>query len=200
MHNRKLHTVPLTALVALIVFAACASNNCPLNNVVTCNYYFYDSEGNALSETEPFSVRSLLPGVKTVYVYRKAGVSSVTLDEPDSTYLENGYTQTVTTTRRDTLLVNQTSSHSYVQLPMRYFGTADTLIFDYTNISHNDTIIVTHESYAHVDLPECGTHYFHHLRSITATDAAIDRIEIVNPQVDFNQQENIQIFFNGTVN
>lgn len=190
---------PLIALcsIAVIVLASCSSNNCPLENTVYCNYYFYDIEGNAVSYTDPITVTTLMPGHRTVYVYRKLGELTVTLDYPDSTYLADGYSETPTIVRRDTILVNLSTTHSYVQLPMSYFNTDDTLVFKYYNISRNDTIIVTHQSYAHVELPECGTHYFHHLSSIKATDAAIDHVEIVNPLVDYKGNENVKIYFNG---
>lgn len=190
---------PLIVLcsIAVIALASCSSNNCPLENTVSCNYYFYDSEGNAITYTDPITVTTLKPGHKTVYVYRKLGELTVTLDQPDSTLIEAGYNEIPTTVRRDTILVNQTTTHNYIQLPMSYFNTSDTLVFKYSSISRNDTIIVTHQGYAHVELPECGTHYFHHLSDIKATDAAIDHIEIANPLVDYNGNENVKIYFNG---
>jgi hypothetical protein len=62
-----------------------------------------------------------------------------------------------------------------------------------------DTIKIEHISYPYVELPECGTYRYHTLKTITATDAAIDRIEIGNPQVNYEGEENIKIYFNGVV-
>jgi hypothetical protein len=50
-----------------------------------------------------------------------------------------------------------------------------------------------------VELPECGTYRFHHLLGITATDAAIDRIEICEPTVNYDGNTNVKIYFNGVV-
>ena len=61
-------TAALTA-----VGVACSSSNCPMSTEVTCNYHFYDSEGNAVTCTDTFSVKTLLPGYKQVYTYRKLG-------------------------------------------------------------------------------------------------------------------------------
>ena len=188
-------TSALAALLCLL--ASCSSNNCPLENNVLCNYYFYDSEGNAITYTDAITVTTLMPGYKTVYVYRRLGYSTVTLDQPDTTYVEQGYTESVTQVRRDTVLVNQSSTRSYVQVPMSYFNQSDTLVFKYASITLNDTIIVRHYSYAHVELPECGTHYFHHIEAISTTDAAIDHVEVNNPLVDYLGNENIKIYFNG---
>lgn len=121
----------------------------------------------------------------------------MTFDQRDTAYINAGYSETISTVRKDTILVNKASDRSFIQVPMSYFNKADTLIFDYSSISGNDTIIIEHEGFAHVELPECGTHVYHHLRSIRATDAAIDHIEIKNPLVDYEGNENIRIYFNG---
>ncbi len=190
---------PLIALCSAIavVLTSCSSNNCPLENTVLCNYYFYDMDGTPITYTQPITITTLMPGTQTWYVYRKLGYTTATLDHRDSTYINDGYSETLDVTRRDTILVNQSSTRSFVQVPMSYFNPADTLVFKYTNISRNDTIVVSHRSYAHVELPECGTHYFHQLTGISATDAAIDHIEISNPLVNYEGKENVKIYFNG---
>lgn len=187
------------SIFSIAILVACSSNNCPLENTVTCNYYFYDSEGVAIKYGDSFSVTTLLPGEKTVYVYRKLGYTTVTTDNPDTAYVNAGYTETVAIVRRDTVLVNKASNRSSIQVPMSYYNKADTLIFTYSSISHRDTIIVQHDSYPHVELPECGTHFYHNLRAIRATDAAIDHVDIVNPLVNHEGNENVKIYFNGVV-
>lgn len=183
-------------LLVVMLVAACSSNNCPLESSVYCNYYFYDSEGQPISFSEPFTVKTLLPGQKTVYTYRKLGEATVTKERQDTVLIGRGYTETTSIVRRDTVLVNK-SSKSFIEVPMSYLNKVDTLIFDYTNITRNDTLYVRHDSYAHVELPECGVHYYHNLKSIDATDAAIYRVEISNPKVTFDGLENVKIYFNG---
>ena len=189
----------LLYILSLTILLACSSNNCPLESTVLCNYYFYDQNGVAIKYGVSFSVTTLLPGQKTIYTYRKLGYQTVTLDARDTSMINAGYSEAIGTARRDTILVNKASGRLFIQVPMSYFNKADTLIFDYSSISGNDTIIVEHEGYAHVELPECGTHVYHHLRSVRATDAAIDHIEIKNPLVDYEGNENIRIYFNGVV-
>lgn len=189
----------LSTILSAILLTACSSNNCPLESTVLCNYYFYDSEGTAIKYSDPFTVTTLLSGYKTVYTYRKLGSTTVTLSNPSSDLLDQGYTKTVSEVRRDTVLANKVTGRSYIQMPMSYFNHADTLIFNYNSIARNDTLIIQHDSYAHVELPECGTHYYHRLKSVKSTDAAIDRIEITNPLVDYEGKENIKIYFNGVV-
>ncbi len=98
---------------------------------------------------------------------------------------------------KDSIIINQLSGASSLKIPMSYFHTTDTLIMSYASLVRNDTVIVSHESYAHVDLPECGTKYFHRLKDIRSSSTGIDKIEIVNPVVDYEGRENIKIYFNG---
>lgn len=189
----------LLCILSLTALLACSSNNCPLESTVLCNYFFYDQNGVAIKYNDAITVTTLLPGYKTVYTYRKLGFQTVTYAQRDTTLLNEGFSETISTTRKDTLLVNKASDRSFIQVPMSYFNKADTLIFSYNNISGKDTIIIEHDGFAHVELPECGTHVYHHLHSIRSTDAAIDHIEIINPLVDYGGKENIKIFFNGVV-
>ena len=101
--------------------------------------------------------------------------------------------------RKDTI-INQITGKAMVKLPMAFYQKTDTLVFDYAELIKNDTIIVTHDSYVHVDLPECGNLYFHHISDIQLRgEAAIDHIELVEPMVNYEGKENVRIYFNGTV-
>jgi len=182
----------------LLLLCACSANNCPLESTVTCNYGFYDSEGVAVEYEDTISVRTLLPGMKTVYTYRKLGQRTVVLDKRDSTYIKNGYTETVSETRRDAVLASNVHNASSMKIQMSYYSNFDTLIFDYSSISNKDTVYLTHDSYSNVELPECGTHRFHHLKEIRCTHYGIDRIEIGNPDVNYKGNENVKVYFNGS--
>lgn len=184
-------------IVTAAIVAACSSTNCPMSTEVLCNYYFYDSKGNAITYTDTFSVSTLLPGFKNVYTYRRLGYRTITLDSISTSLIEQGYTMSESVVSNDTTLVNQSSTRSYMQVPMGFFSNSDTLVFHYRSITRGDTVIIEHESYAYVELPECGSHYFHRLKSIKTTNAAIDHMEIVNPTVDYEGKENIKIYFNG---
>ncbi len=183
--------------VLILLAAACSSNNCPLENTVLCNYHFYDSEGTSITYSDAITIKTLLPGTKTTYTYRKLGYQTVVKERRDSTLIEQGYNESVANVRRDTILVNKSSSRSEVSVPMSYLNPADTLIFQYESISRGDTLIVSHKSHAHVELPECGAHYYHTLTGIKSTDAAIDHVEIVNSEVNYQGLENVKIYFNG---
>jgi len=183
--------------LAAQVLAGCYSNNCPMENTVTCNFAFYDAEGTAIAYQDTITVSTLKPGYKTVYTYRKMGTLPIVKEEPDPALIEAGYTETSSQQRNDTILLNKKANATSIKIPMSYFGTMDTLVFAYRSISLRDTVKIQHSSYPHVELPECGTHMFHHLKSVTATDAAIDHIEISNPNVGYEGTTNIKIYFNG---
>ena len=183
----------------VLLLASCYSNNCPLENTVLCNYSFYDAEGNAVNYGDTITVTTLMPSNKTEYVYRKLGNPVVIKYEKDAALVEQGYTETAREVRNDTILVNQLSKASSMKIPMSYFNKIDTLILSYKRITLKDTIKNEHSSYPHVEQPECGTYRFHTLENISATDAAIDHIEISNAQVNYEGNVNVKIYFNGSV-
>ena len=182
---------------AVLLLMGCYSNNCPLENTVTCNYGFYDSEGKAISYGDTITVTTLMPGYKTVYTYRKLGNKTVTKDAPDTALVNQGYSESVTQQRKDTILLNNLHGASSMKVPMSYFREMDTLVIAYRSITRKDTIKIQHSSYANVELPECGMYRFNTLQHIWSTDAAIDHIEISEPKVNYDGNINVKIFFNG---
>lgn len=181
----------------MVALVGCYSNNCPVNNTVTCNYHFYDSEGARISYGDAITVSAIMPGGKNVYVYRKLGNKNIVSDTIRTDLINEGYAQSTQYQRNDTILINKANGKQFLQIPMSYFNSADTLLFSYSRISQPDTIYIEHDSYPHVDLPECGSFRFHDLKSIRATGNAIDHIEIVNSTVNYDQAENVKIYFNG---
>ncbi len=187
----------LTILLTLAILVSCSSNNCPLENKVSCNYHFYDSEGNAIKYTDYITIKTLKPGYKKEYTYRKLGEQTIVTDTQTPEYVEMGYTESVQEVRKDTILLNKSNTLSSVKLPMSYANTADTLVFHYGSILAKDTIILQHTPYPYVEMPECGSYMFHVLNGIRSTEAGIDHVEIVNPNVNYEGEENVRIYFNG---
>lgn len=190
--------IVFSLLTTLLLTVSCSSNNCPLSNVVTCNYHFYDSEGISIKYTDYLTIKTLLPGNKKQYTYRKLGESTIVSDTPIPSYIKQGYSETITEVRNDTVLVNKSNNKSSISVPMSFTNTSDTLLFQYGSILYPDTIIIEHNPYPYVELPECGSYMFHTLKSVTSTESGIDRIEIINYKVDFEGKENIKVYFNGS--
>ncbi len=188
----------LSVTISVLQLFGCSASNCPLENTVTCNYGFYDSEGNPVRYNDTLTVSTLLPGLKTVYIYRQLGYLPVTLDHQDSSYISKGYSESKQVVRRDTILINKLSGGSSISLPMQYYSHNDTIIFSYSSISNKDTLYIQHDSYSYVDLPECGTHRFHTITDLRTTYSGISQVELTNPRVNYDGKENIKIYFNGT--
>ncbi|MCQ2213877.1 MAG: DUF6452 family protein [Bacteroidaceae bacterium] len=184
-------------IIPLLVLIACSSNNCPMENTAYCVLAYYDSEETAIKYLDTVTVSTLMPGWKTQYIYRRLGTTTIVSDTARHALIEQGYTQTVVTQRNEKVLVNRSLGVSSIKVPMSYFNPVDTLVFSYGSISLKDTLYIFKESYPHVDYPECGTYRFHHITDIKYTDAAFDKIEISNPTVNYEGQENIRIHFNG---
>ena len=182
---------------SFFIFFSCSSNNCPLESTVTCNYGFYDTNGTPVSYNDTLTITTLLAGTKTQYTYQLFGHRTITSDVRIDSLLEQGYTETISEVRRDTILGNKLYGLATMKVPMGYFNTCDTIIIRYASISNRDTLYIQHVGYSNVDLPECGTHRFHTLTGIRATDAGIDHVEIANPTVNYTGNENIRIYFNG---
>ena len=125
------------------------------------------------------------------YLFYDSEGTAVAYNETMSVYMR------LPNTGRDSLIINKVTGASNFEIPMSYFHSKDTLIIEYASLVRKDTIVVSHKSYAHVDLPECGTKYFHELLDISTTHIGIDKIEIVNPMVNYDKMENVRIFFNG---
>ena len=178
--------------------SSCSASNCPLESNVTCNYGFYDSEGTPVVYNDEITISSLLPGYKTVYIYKKLNEETVTLNHHDDDYINKGYSETVINVRRDTVLLNKLYGVDAIKVPMSYYSDKDTIVISYSSISNKDTIYINHNSYTHVELPECGAIRFHTLTNIRATDSGIFDIEIVNPSVNYDGNENVKVYFNGT--
>lgn len=178
---------------------ACSSNNCPVENTVACNYYFYDSAGKAISLNDTLTVSIMLPGHDTIFQYRYTGTPHINSKVRIDSLLEKGYKEVMVVTRHDSVLVNKATKTATLKLPMAYFLDADTIIFDYASLSNNDTLCISHDNMTHVELPECGSYMFHRITNATCTEAAIEKIEIANPSVDYEGKENIKIYFAGTV-
>lgn len=188
----------IICLCLTVLSFACSGNNCPLNNVVTCNYHFYDSEGNSIKLNDYLTVKTLLPGYKKQYTYKKLGEKTIVSDTPIPEYTESGYIESVSDVRKDTVLVNKANNRSNFSVPMSFTNTADTLVFQYESISYCDTIIIEHTSHPFVEMPECGSYMFHTLKNVKFTEAGIYKVELANRNVDFEGNENVKVYFNSS--
>lgn len=189
------HHVLIYLFACLLAATACSTASCPMDTVVTCNYTFYNSDGilSPLYDTLTVTIKKDI----NVYTYSKEGYNDSILRHRSTALIDSGYTETVGTAKLDTILMNSLVNGTAMSIPMSYYKRVDTLLLNYRKILLPDTVYVFHEGYAHVETPECGSYRFHNISSIRSTYRCIDRIEIVNPTVNFNGEENVRIYFNS---
>lgn len=161
----------LLALPLALATAACTNIDCPLDNVVALQCGLYQSEtGAPLTLSDTLTVRA-------------GGVL-------------------------DTVLLNRAIGLKDFQLPVRQGAAADTLLLRFANEhgqAAEDSIIVGHEATAHFESLDCPATFFHTLTAVRWTSHAlgempltIDRVEIVRPQVNYDNVENLRIYLRST--
>ncbi len=180
--------------VPLLLVMACSTASCPMDTVVTCNYIFYNADGqpSPLYDTLTLTIAKQV----TIYTYRKEGRNDSILRNRSTALIDSGYTETVGKARIDTVLLNRMVNGISMAIPMSYYNSVDTLVLNYGKILLPDTIFLYHTGYTHVETPECGSYRFHNLSSVRTTERCIDHVEILNPTVNYEKQTNIRIYFN----
>lgn len=186
--------IGIVMVLNLLLTIACSTATCPMDTVVTCNYDFYNADGVSSVLYDTLTVTISKP--TTFYIYSKEGKKDSVLRERSTALVDSGYTEKVTRLKVDTVLVNNLIEGGGLNLPMSYYASVDTLVFHYKKILLPDTVYVFHEGYTHVETPECGAYRFHNLKEIKTTDRCIDRVEILNPSVNFEKNNNVRIYFN----
>ena len=165
----------LFPIIGLFATTACTSIDCSLDSVVVWTLTFYDS-----ATGDPIKLPCIL---------------SIDAERAGNIY-------------------NQAYNVNSIALPMSHTADADTLYLkwaykDNTNQSGNtiyevtDKLVVGHENYGHFDAMDCPAAVFH---TITSTrfeghqfaefPFTIDSVSIIRPQVDYQDVENIRLYFN----
>lgn len=156
----------VTIIAVTALVTSCNSSDCPLTNTVMQKCGFYDSDGNVL-----------------------------TIDD------------TLTITVRDSVILNRLTEGTNVKLPMSYNAAQDTLVFHYTPTGEiaevTDTLVVSKTNTPHFVSLECARSMFHNITNVTWTTRkpdqtyryAIERVAVTNEHVNYDEKENLQIYF-----
>lgn len=106
-------------------------------------------------------------------------------------------TLTVTANNPDVVLVNRKLNASKLALSLSYFNEVDTLLFNVSSKDYNltDTVWIEKTSYNHFESPDCPVNMFHHITSVRSTHLFIDSVTITRADVNFYEDENLQIHF-----
>ena len=100
---------------------------------------------------------------------------------------------TVTAAGTDSVLINQESNLQSMQLPLRYTSTEDTFVVHLSEVLF-DTIFVTHQNIPPFISMECGTGMYYHIDNARCTRRIFDSISVVNPDINFDANEHIQMY------
>ncbi len=187
--------IGLAIVASLLLTVACSTASCPMDTKVTCNYDFFDAatgDASVLFDTLTVTIRKPM----TFYIYTKEGKNDSVLRVRSTALVDSGYKETKTVVNADTILLNSLANGGSMNIQMSNNGPVDTLVLHYKKILLPDTMYVFHEGYSHVETPECGVYRFHNVKDVKATDRCIDRVEIVNPKVDYQKEYNVRIYFN----
>jgi len=187
--------IGLAIVASLLLTVACSTASCPMDTKVTCNYDFFDAatgDASVLFDTLTVTIRKPM----TFYIYTKEGKNDSVLRVRSTALVDSGYKETKTVVNADTILLNSLANGGGMNIQMSNNGPVDTLVLHYKKILLPDTMYVFHEGYSHVETPECGVYRFHNVKDVKATDRCIDRVEIVNPKVDYQKEYNVRIYFN----
>lgn len=104
-------------------------------------------------------------------------------------------TLTVTAFGVDNPLLNRKLGTSSMALPLSFFNSVDTLMLNISSPTSNftDTLWIEKISHNHFESPDCPVNMFHNITAVRSTHLFIDSITITRKDVDFFEDENLQI-------
>ena len=91
-------------------------------------------------------------------------------------------------------VINHISNAKEIKLPMSYTADCDTVILNFFD-NYNDTLYIGHNNIPIYQSMECGVIMHHRLTTATSTNILIDSMAINNADVNFNNNENIKLYF-----
>ena len=108
-----------------------------------------------------------------------------------------GDTLTITALDINTVLANRLIDASGVKLPVSYYHDADTLefLFQGDDGEGRDTLYIEKQNLAHLDDVSCPSHMWHHITKVYSTHHLIDSVLIREPDINYDGNENLQIYF-----
>lgn len=100
----------------------------------------------------------------------------------------------------DSTLINLLSETDSLSLPTSYAREKDTFYFflidTVAGTASTDTLVIEKENYEHFESVDCSPSFFHSITAVTYTTNAIEKVEINNPNVTFNEvRANLYLYF-----
>ena len=95
---------------------------------------------------------------------------------------------------RDSIVVNYATNAKDLTLPMSYTSECDTVLLNFFD-RYCDTLYIGHSNIPIYQSMECGVIMHHRLTGCANTNNMIDSLVIKETNVNFDQNENIKIYF-----
>lgn len=149
---------------------SCSNIDCPLDNIVGMTVTLYSSETR-----QPLTLTDTL---------------------------------TVQVSGSDTILLNRGINLQSVMLPLRYSTDTDTLLLRFSNDkgqAARDTLFLSHEAKPHFENIDCPAAVFHKIQNVRWTShllrempLTIDSVALINPNVNYDDTENLRVYLRAT--
>lgn len=178
---KKLPFLLFILWIAVLFFPACEVENCPPNTMSYIKFSFVNQHGKAVQLIDTTSIIGMIHADVTVYD---------TLD--DGTIKEEVVYDSLI---HDTL-INREVGASGFEVPLSY-SDKTSFILAYLH-AKPDTIHISHRNIPYVTNLDCGTMMLYEIQQATSTRHQLDSIQIINPNIDNNEKENIKIYFTVT--
>ncbi|MBO4444133.1 MAG: hypothetical protein J5814_05130 [Bacteroidaceae bacterium] len=108
------------------------------------------------------------------------------------------YTDTLTVTvvgaKGDSVILNRKKNASGFTFPLGYTHDCDTFVLHYTR-DVCDSLFLWHDNHPYFISLDCGTAMFHTLTRAECTHTLLQEAVIVNPEINYDGQENIKLYF-----
>ena len=110
-------------------------------------------------------------------------------------------TLSITAANTSVVLLNRQLKTSSMALSLSYSYPEDTLLLNVSGDGYTitDTLWIEKTSTTHFESPDCPVNMFHKITGVRSTHMFIDSVTITRPDVDYLQDENIQIHFYPSV-
>lgn len=127
--------------------------------------------------------------------YNRIGFYSINGDSISEGYnLQEELMVSLMVNGREAIATDDGQGVTGMQLPMSHINECDTVLFRYGG-EFADTLYISHKNIQFYQSMECGTIMYHNINGIEYTRNLIDSVAVVNKFVNFDDNENIKVYF-----
>ena len=117
------------------------------------------------------------------------------LSDGNACQITDTLTVSVVRAKGDSVVLNRKAGATGLTFPLGYDSAADTFVFHFAHMGVEDTVIIRHDNHPYFISLDCGTAMFHTLTDAACTHRLMQSVQITNPEINYDAQENIQVVF-----